>query len=68
MLRDADCGLRIADFAVSGPTAIADLRLSEDGREVRNDVRVLDGLSALTADYYGLLRTIVSTLLSAVLT
>jgi hypothetical protein len=29
------CGLRIEDFAASGPTAIADLRLSEDSGEKR---------------------------------
>jgi hypothetical protein len=29
------CGLRIEDFAVSGPTAIADLRLIEDCGENR---------------------------------
>jgi hypothetical protein len=39
----ADCGLRITDFAASGPTAIADLRLSEGCGEGRNGACVLAG-------------------------
>jgi hypothetical protein len=42
--------LRIEDFAASGPTAIADLRLSEDRGEKRNDVRVLNSPRALSED------------------
>jgi hypothetical protein len=38
-----DCGLRITDFAASGPTAIADLRLSEGCGEGRNGACVLAG-------------------------
>ena len=49
------CGLRIEDFAASGPTAIDDLRLSEDCGEKRNDALVL--FEALRANCHGLLRT-----------